>query len=369
MFKDAMRTGFYEFLATRDRYRELCCGEAGMHETLTMRFVECQALLLAPVCPHVAETIWQLMGKPGFIVEANWPEAAEVDELLAHEAAFMSDSVREFRLRLKKMMAPPQTGKGKPVRETEREQPTHVTIYVARRYPSWQGELLDLLRDLHEKNGNEFPDNKEVSQKIAAVPTFKKVMKKTMPFVQVVKEQAALRGAKAALSQSSPFDEAAVLAQNLDYICSTLELDNIDIRWSDEADVDEKVREECRPGTPFITYRNEPGVAVRFVNTDPCNGLFDFFAKIVDGEGVAQVLRRVRRINTKIKARSTLSLWRYSDPILGPRKIPSMERPREYNVVIPDNATFCVDLGKNAVFVGENGHKHDLGDCLVYAVE
>lgn len=33
-----------------------------MHEELVRRFVQTQALLLAPICPHVAEQIWKLTG-------------------------------------------------------------------------------------------------------------------------------------------------------------------------------------------------------------------------------------------------------------------------------------------------------------------
>ena len=34
-----------------------------MHAELVFRFIEVQALLLSPICPHVADKIWQLIGK------------------------------------------------------------------------------------------------------------------------------------------------------------------------------------------------------------------------------------------------------------------------------------------------------------------
>ncbi len=62
MYKEALRTGFYELQISRDKYRELCF--EGMHHDLIFRFIEVQALLLAPICPHVCEYIWtQLLNK------------------------------------------------------------------------------------------------------------------------------------------------------------------------------------------------------------------------------------------------------------------------------------------------------------------
>ena len=49
------------FRQVRDTYREQTT--RGMHVELVFRFIEVQALLLSPICPHVAEKIWQLIGK------------------------------------------------------------------------------------------------------------------------------------------------------------------------------------------------------------------------------------------------------------------------------------------------------------------
>jgi len=47
--------------AARDKYREL--EPAGMHRDLVFQFIECQALILSPICPHITEYVWQLIGK------------------------------------------------------------------------------------------------------------------------------------------------------------------------------------------------------------------------------------------------------------------------------------------------------------------
>lgn len=61
LFKEALRTSFFELQTARDKYRELCLD--GMNINLIMRFIEVQALLLSPICPHVAEHVWNLLGK------------------------------------------------------------------------------------------------------------------------------------------------------------------------------------------------------------------------------------------------------------------------------------------------------------------
>lgn len=63
MYKEVLKTGFYEFQTARDRYRELSF-ESGQHAGLIYRFIDVQLVLLAPICPHMCEHIWtSVMGK------------------------------------------------------------------------------------------------------------------------------------------------------------------------------------------------------------------------------------------------------------------------------------------------------------------
>ena len=61
LFKEALKSGFFELQAARDKYRELC-SEGGMHADLVTRYIETQAKLMSPICPHVAEHVWELLG-------------------------------------------------------------------------------------------------------------------------------------------------------------------------------------------------------------------------------------------------------------------------------------------------------------------
>jgi leucyl-tRNA synthetase len=61
LFKEALKSGVFELQAARDKYRELC-SEGGMHVDLVTRYIETQAKVMSPICPHVAEHVWELLG-------------------------------------------------------------------------------------------------------------------------------------------------------------------------------------------------------------------------------------------------------------------------------------------------------------------
>jgi leucyl-tRNA synthetase len=64
LFKEALKTGFFEMHIARDKYRELVGGEEYMNRMLVERFIHWQTQLLAPICPHVADYVWtDILGK------------------------------------------------------------------------------------------------------------------------------------------------------------------------------------------------------------------------------------------------------------------------------------------------------------------
>lgn len=67
LYKEALRTGFFELQSAKDKYLHLSTLE-GVNLDLLMRFIEIQAILLAPICPHVAEHVWTLIGKVFHII-------------------------------------------------------------------------------------------------------------------------------------------------------------------------------------------------------------------------------------------------------------------------------------------------------------
>lgn len=83
-YKLALKSALYDFTAARDFYREATTATGiAMHQDTLAKYVEWQALLLAVIAPHWAESIWtDLLKKTTSIQTASWPQAPAVDEKL-----------------------------------------------------------------------------------------------------------------------------------------------------------------------------------------------------------------------------------------------------------------------------------------------
>jgi leucyl-tRNA synthetase len=56
-YKTALKTGLFDFQNARSWYRDVTGGD--MHRDLVIRFIEAQALMLAPIAPHWSDHIWR----------------------------------------------------------------------------------------------------------------------------------------------------------------------------------------------------------------------------------------------------------------------------------------------------------------------
>uniref|UniRef100_A0A671EI05 Leucine--tRNA ligase, cytoplasmic n=1 Tax=Rhinolophus ferrumequinum TaxID=59479 RepID=A0A671EI05_RHIFE len=325
MFKEALKTGFFEFQAAKDKYRELAI--EGMHRDLVFRFIEVQTLLLAPFCPHLCEHIWTLLGKPGSIMTASWPVVGHVDEALIRSSQYLMEVAHDLRLRLKSYMMP---AKGKKTDRQPPQKPSHCTIYVAKNYPSWQHTTLSVLRNHFENNNGKLPDNKVIASELGGLPELKKYMKRVMPFVAMIK------------------------------------LEHIEVKFASEAE--DKVREECCPGKPLNVFRTEPGVSVSLVNPQPSNGHFSTKIEIRQGDNRDAIIRRLMKMDRGIKDLSKVKLMRFDDPLLGPRRVPVLGKEHTEKTPISEHAVFHVDLVSKKIHLTENGLQADIGDTIVYLV-
>lgn len=361
MYKEALKSGFFEFQAAKDKYRELAI--EGMHRDLVFRFIEYQTLLLAPICPHLCEHTWTLLGKSSSVMKASWPTAGPVDEILIRSSQYLMDTAHDLRLRLKAYMQPAKSKKGdnKPPAK-----PTHCTIYVAKTYPPWQHSALSLLGKHYKSNNGALPDNKVIAMELGAMPELKKYMKRVMPFVAMIKDSLEKKGPRV-LDLELEFDERAVLLDNIVYLTNSLELDQIEVVFASEAD--DKVKEDCCPGKPFCVFRSEPGVSVSMVNPQPANGLFSTKIEIRQGDSKDSIIRRLSRVNRGIKDISKVKLMRFEDPLLGPRRIPVLGKEEEGKLAVSKSSIFNVSLEENKVHMTDNGLKIDIGDTLVYLVQ
>merc|ERR1712106_808677 len=206
LFKEALKTGFFEMQGARDKYRELC-GEVGMSRPLVLRYLEVQAIMLSPICPHVCEHVWSLLGKEGSILNTTWPVAGVVDMMVIQQSEYLMEATRDFRLKLKTLAnAKPKKGAA----SAPATPPTHATVYVAKCYPAWQCIVLDTLKEMYKGDKDTLVDNKAISVEMGKKPEVKKFMKKVMPFVAFTKEKVGTSGLSA-LDTSLPWDEMKVI--------------------------------------------------------------------------------------------------------------------------------------------------------------
>ena len=105
LYKEALKVGFFELQTVLNKYREMC-GSEGMNLTLINKFIVVQTLLLCPICPHIAEEIWEITGKSGFAISTRFPAVEEYDPILIESSEYLSDTVRDARLKLKDRLAP-----------------------------------------------------------------------------------------------------------------------------------------------------------------------------------------------------------------------------------------------------------------------
>ncbi|XP_037019225.2 leucine--tRNA ligase, cytoplasmic isoform X2 [Artibeus jamaicensis] len=360
MFKEALKTGFFELQAAKDKYRELAI--EGMHRDLVFQFIEVQTLLLAPFCPHVCEHIWALLGKPSSIMYASWPIVGPVDETLIRSSQYLMEVAHDLRLRLKSYMMP---AKGKKTDTQQPQKPSHCTIYVAKNYPSWQHTTLSVLHSHFQNNGGKLPDNKIIASELGSLPELKKYMKKVMPFVAMMKENLEKVGPRV-LDLQLEFDEQTVLMENIVYLTNSLELEHIEVKFASEAE--DKIREECCPGKPLNVFRTEPGVSVFIVNPQPSNGHFSTKIEIRHGDTCDSIIRRLMKMDRGIKDLSKVKLMRFDDPLLGPRRIPVLGKEQTGKTPISEHAVFHIDLMSKKVYLMENGLQEDIGDTVVYLI-
>jgi len=218
-----------------------------MHADLVEFHANTQFLVLAPICPHICEHVWSLLGKSTLIVTEKWPVFGSVDQNSLRELEFITSSIHAFRQQLQSIL--------KPKKGTAPPAPTKGTIYVTDRYPTWQAEVLDLLRNLIVSDSN-FPDMRDISSKLDGNESLKRHRKKVMPFVSEVKASYQEGGASA-LQNESPIEQWQILVNFSEYIRQTLNLESLEMVKIDEtSELPEQIVEKCAPARPLINFKS-----------------------------------------------------------------------------------------------------------------
>lgn len=195
----------------------------------------------------------------------------------------------------------------------------------------------------------------------------KKYMKKVMPFVAQVRDNVKDKGI-GATALCVDFDEKQILEMNMEYLRNTLDIESIEIKFTDDESANEKTREDTRPGIPYIVFSVKPSLKVNLENPIPRSGHFSTFLNVSDGD-TTRALREKLAKKLNIQEVNAVQIWRFDDPILGPRKIPSFGDYKTGKTMVEDGIISIDTSAENSFFTTMNGAKIELGTNLVYVIE
>ncbi|KAJ1917024.1 cytosolic leucyl tRNA synthetase [Mycoemilia scoparia] len=252
LYREALKTGFYDFQAARDWYREVTSVE-GMHTDLIQTMIERQVLQLAPITPHWAEMVWKdLLGKTESIMQARWPREFipdAVDEAMLAAGQYVRSLVKSIRdseaLLLKRKGKKGGGKKGAaaaPTKEFDPKAEKALKIYIASKFPQWQDATVATVRDFYDSETGKF-DDPAIRGQLAKLGLIKD--KKVMPFVQEIKKRVGPLGAQVAFNRALPFNELEVVQVVKGYIGKTLSYNQVDVVSIDDAFNLEAAVAEC----------------------------------------------------------------------------------------------------------------------------
>lgn len=277
-FRDALAAGCFMLQRDRDTYRDMCAklGVPG-HAGVLRRFLEVQAVLLAPITPHFCEFMWQdMLGhKECSVTAAPWPSVAgKVDPLIIKQDEYMQARLHAFRVSITKaLVGKPKGGKAAPPAASA-PKPTDVNIYVASRFTPLQQAVIGILAPLFDpvKYGaaagaaaapsaagavggagapagaaaaaaapaaaTGFPADvlARVKAGILADPAHKASIKAAMEFASVTVSEHKDRGEPSpTLRGEVSFDEATLWLSNVEYVAKALDIPNVHVLRVEDA--------------------------------------------------------------------------------------------------------------------------------------
>ncbi|CAF1020660.1 unnamed protein product [Adineta steineri] len=332
LFKDVIKTGFFELQIARDNYRDSCAESEKMNFHLLKKYIEVQTILLSPICPHICDYVYQFLYPGTTIMNAKWPIAGEVDESLIDSYNYLTDTAHDFRLRYKSYTTQQTNPKSKEIKAQSHLTPTHGTIYVAKSYPSWQTFVINELKQLYSSNNKILPDNKQLSSHFKDRKEIdKKYVKKLMPFVIYSKELVEKSGNIESLDQHLSFDEFEILRINQDYLRRTLNLEEINICSADENENNQLMLtnfEDILPGKPLIYFRHEETIPIRFINRQPYSSHFEYSIPVMKGDTIEKLELRLRRHGDhQLKANKSIRLFYFQNWEFYTRTLPNITTP------------------------------------------
>lgn len=212
LFREVMKSACFDLQSARDEYR-LIVGGTLMREDLIHRYIEVSTLMMSPITPHICDHIWRnILKREGSIVtHGRFPVAdvSKIDMVAIQSAKYLDDTLAEFRQAVKNAQKKKTPNK-----------PNVAIVYYADSYTEWQQQVLELMRDVYEKDGLAGISNNQVMAKnLGQKITNKRVMNNAMSFFAFKqREFIASKEDSAILSGKVPFDEKSIIEGNMQLV-------------------------------------------------------------------------------------------------------------------------------------------------------
>lgn len=262
LFREALKSGWYDLLNARDVYR-FACGPEGGNRRLLLRFIEVSTLLLVPVCPHTCEHVWSnLLRKPGMAIKAGWPVSEAPDYVLQQAAKYLDDTIAHLRKGIAKAETPAKAKKGEPPAPAKKV--TGVDVYVVDRFGGWHAKVLAALAVMFDEATNTFPADamQQVLSILSSDPELalmnQKALKQTvMPFAKF-RIDIAVKGGAAVLKDRLPFDEVALLQENKAFLLRALLISEMEVHavsFGEQQTTQDARIAAATPGSPAAIFK------------------------------------------------------------------------------------------------------------------
>jgi len=205
-YRDGMVAGWYELRNARDFYVDYCRrSRIPMHAGVVRRYVDTLCVVVAPVCPHFAQAVWQMLGHTTVLAtEGRWP-ALSAEPGTSQQWRFLVQALKALKQSAMREKKPFQT----------------VRIFVSDTYVGWKLKALAFLREQVGAGGAIAAKQDAIAAIKAGFaarhPECAREQKNVLQFASFMHDMAT-EGDAAALADTVPFDQAALLRANLPFI-------------------------------------------------------------------------------------------------------------------------------------------------------
>ena len=245
-FRGALKACWFDIVNLREQYRLL--SDDSMHAKLVHKYSELQTVMLFPIAPHFCEHLWQRVLKQNSSLAAagKWPSVTTYDLALGRQFQVLQESLRNFRLELKKW-------KGA-------EPPKQAVVFVAKEYLPFQQKVLRMISEAvaFDSATHEPLDKKYIAKLKELLPTGAESAQALKFAAYHIQNEVKARGVEA-LELNLPFDESAMLGSQEALIKKQLGVSCLVIAESTNAAFDPQAnakvkREAAIPARPTIVF-------------------------------------------------------------------------------------------------------------------